>query len=251
MLKIMSLNISYYGTRHGPWAIRRELIREAIQSAQPHIVALQAVRKDPNEDRGVDQATQLANLMPEYRYVAFQPAAAIPNGGAEGSAIISRVRFAETSYLPLRQIPNLDDKNFRVVQMTRFDFRSAMFHLFNAHFSWVDEQAIANVKQTFPYINSFRGPALLVGDLNQPPESPALERLAHSDWTDAWAMLCPDEDGFTFETGNLTKRIDYAWANFDLKPDLREIQVVANNRDSSGADVSDHLGLLITLDFRP
>ncbi len=249
MIKVMTLNINYYGTRHGPWSVRRELIAEAIRKTRPDLVALQAVRKDPEEDRGIDQATQLANLVPNYRHVFFQPAVRTPDGGEEGSAIISRYRFAGTSYQPLTLIPDREDTNHRVLLMACLDLRVTNFYVFNGHFSWVDEQAESNVNEAIPFIDAHKGPGLLVGDMNQTPDSPIMHRLAHHDWTDAWAMLRPHDDGYTFETGNLTKRIDYAWASYEMVPHLRSIEIVATNKDTSGADVSDHLGLMVSVDL--
>ena len=247
MLRIMSLNVNYYVDRHGPWSARRELIAETIRSTRPDIIALQAVRKDPGHYRGVDQATQLANLVPDYKYVQFEPATRTSGGGAEGSAVLSHLPFAANDTLPLSLVPNLDDKNRRLIIRAQFDLRFLTFNLFNAHFSWVEEQAESNVKEALPFIDSPENPSLLVGDLNQPPDSPAMQRFAAEGWTDVWAALCPGQDGYTFETGNLTKRIDYAWANLACKPRLEAIDIVGPG--PSGPDISDHLGLLITLDL--
>ncbi len=251
MLKVMTLNLNYYGTRHGAWPERRDLIVRAIEAAQPDIVALQAVRKDPDVYHGVDQATQLASVLenPIYRNVYYQPAAATPHGVADGSAILSRIPFEDTHYYPLTRIPDLDDTNRRVLLAAKFDFRFTAFYLFNGHFSWVDEQAEMNVKEALPVIDGHRAPALFVGDLNQPPDSPAMQQLSSEDWTDIWGALCPGENGYTFEAGKPDKRIDYAWANFELRPRIRAIDVIEGYQDPGGPHLSDHHGLMVTLDL--
>lgn len=58
MLKVMTLNLNYYGDRHGSWESRRALIAEVIELAQPHIVALQAVRVEPQVENDADQASK-------------------------------------------------------------------------------------------------------------------------------------------------------------------------------------------------
>ena len=65
MLKVMTLNLNYYETKHGTWEERRDLIVQAIRGAQPDILALQAVRQDPDRYDGLNQASQLSRLVPE------------------------------------------------------------------------------------------------------------------------------------------------------------------------------------------
>ncbi|MGB8646586.1 MAG: endonuclease/exonuclease/phosphatase family protein [Anaerolineae bacterium] len=251
MLRIMSLNLNYDGDRHGPWSERRKTIAREIASAQPDIIALQAVYKAPDDYYGVDQATQLAALIPSpiYRHIYFQPAVNTPDGGAAGSAILSRIPFVDIHYTPLTLIPDLEDTNRRVLLTATFDFRFTPFYLFNGHFSWVSAQAEMNVKEVLPTIDVHRRPALLIGDLSQTPGSPAMQRLAREDWADIWAMLCSQKNGYTFEAGNLSKRIDYAWANFELKPRVRSIELIGDNPSPGAPHLSDHLGLMVTLDL--
>jgi endonuclease/exonuclease/phosphatase family metal-dependent hydrolase len=120
--------------------------------------------------------------------------------------------------------------------------------LFNAHFSWVEEQAADNVAEALAFLSTVTdGPALLVGDFNQTPDAPVLKPLVEAGWVDAWAQLCPGEAGHTFESNNPTIRIDYAWANPALAPALESIEIVGRAQDASGYRVSDHHGLLVKL----
>jgi endonuclease/exonuclease/phosphatase (EEP) superfamily protein YafD len=128
----------------------------------------------------------------------------------------------------------------------RFDLPEGPFHLFNAHFSWVPEQARLNLDEALPYMRSFRGPAALVGDLNTPPDSDVLQPLREAGWLDVWSELRPTEAGPTFEADNPSLRIDYVWVNSELRPQVEAIEIVTGNRDESGVRLSDHLGLLAT-----
>ncbi len=249
MFKIMTLNINYYGMKHGLWIARREIIREVIQSTQPDLIALQAVEADPAVAEGLDQAMQLARLLPDYRYVFFQPAQRTPTGGSQGSAFLSRRRMDSTNYLPLTKLPGLDDASARVLLVARLDLATGPLHIFNGHFSWVAEQARANMSEALPYMENFVGRALLVGDLNNTPEADVLQTLKKQDWIDAWAALHVQQDGFTFESNHPTIRIDYAWANPELESFVQDIQVIADKPSVEGARASDHFGLLVTLNL--
>jgi endonuclease/exonuclease/phosphatase family metal-dependent hydrolase len=247
-MKVMTLNINYYEERFGPWPVRRQLIQDVLDKANPDVVALQAVRRDPAVESGADQAVQLATLFSGYRFVAYQPAEAFPNGVTQGSAILSHLPIAAKDLLPLTLIPELEDTNRRIVQAARFDLPSGLFYLFNAHYSWVTEQAGQNICETLPFIGAVNGPALLVGDMNTPPDSPLLDHFRQAGWTDLWAHFHPDDEGFTFIEGDrLAKRTDYAWANPELLDIVQAIECVADQPDQKGARASDHAGLLVTL----
>jgi endonuclease/exonuclease/phosphatase family metal-dependent hydrolase len=228
-MKVMTLNINYYSERYGPWSIRRQLIRDVLDKANPDIVALQAVRRDPAVEDGADQAAQLATLFSGYKFIAYQPAHAFPNGVTQGSAILSQLPIAAKEILPLTLLPDQEDTNRRIVQAARFDLPSGPFYLFNAHFSWVAEQVEQNIEETLAFLEVADGPALLVGDLNTPPDSPLLDRFRRAGWTDLWAQLNPGDEGYTFVEGEqLAKRIDYAWANPQLCDKVLAIECVAD-----------------------
>lgn len=184
MLKVMTLNINSYSTKHGPWSIRKGLIQKAIQNASPDIIALRAVRKESGVNNGEDQATQLARLLPECRYVVFQPAMHDGNGDSGGSAFLSRLKIVETNYPRLTLRPGLDDTNQRIVLTALLDLKTVPFYLFNAHFSWVYQQASDNLNETLPSINSFAGHALLVSDLNTTPDTDIMNRFCKEGWVD-------------------------------------------------------------------
>ncbi len=250
MLKVMTLNLNYYGIKHGLWLVRRELIRQTIEAAQPDIIALQAVEADPAVANGLDQATQLAQLLPAYHYVLFQPAQRTPTGGAQGSALLARIRIADSPYISLTKIPNLDDTNSRILLVGAFDLATGPFYVFNAYFSWVTEQARANIAEAVPFINSFDERGVLVGDFNNTPNTDVTEPFKQAGWTDVWAELHSNDNGFTFESDNPTMRIDYAWSNHILKRYMSGIEITANQKDANGAQPSDHFGLVATFDLK-
>jgi endonuclease/exonuclease/phosphatase family metal-dependent hydrolase len=247
MLSILTLNINYQVDKHGPWEIRKTLIEEVIARSNPDIIALQAVARPPRSEEEPDQALQLMALMPDYRYVFFQPAEESLDGSAKGSAVMSRLPMSKRDSLALSLRPGLQDTDQRRVLHACFELPVGTFHLFNAHFSWVGEQASDNLDEALPYIETGDEPALLVGDFNIPAGEPLLARLRQAGWTDAWTALHPGEEGLTFEAGSLSIRIDYAWLNPALAPHLDSIEIIANEALDGHARLSDHLGLLVRL----
>ncbi len=263
MFRVMTLNLNYYAAKHGPWEARRALIADVIETAGPDVVALQAVSQEPGVENGLDQATQLAALLPDYRHVYFQPADAASPGevapaAVHGSAFLSRLPFAETNCLALTRCDGLEDANKRVLLAASFDRDGSSsagqgaapgwgVQVFNAHFSWVFGQARQNLAETLPYVGAYAGPALMVGDFNQVPDGELWGPLAAAGWTDTWAALRPGDAGPTFESDRPFMRIDYAWANSELAGRLQGIEVLA--RDENGVRLSDHAGLMVTLDL--
>jgi endonuclease/exonuclease/phosphatase family metal-dependent hydrolase len=252
MIKVMTLNINSYGVRQGPWPVRVGLIREIVEDACPDVIALQAVHRDPAQFQGEDQAEQLANLFNRYGTVYFQPGMVFPDGQEEGSAILSRLPVVERDFKALTSLAGAQDDMRRVFLHAQLRLAAGWLHLFNAHFSWVERQAELNVREAVEDMKGISGPALLVGDLNTPPSSSVLDPLRAAGWTDLWAEFYPQQDGFTFfEEGALVKRIDYAWANPELKDRVRGIKIIAGEVEGIQARPSDHAGLLVSLDLAP
>lgn len=246
-LTIMTMNINYTGDRFGPWDVRRGLIREVIQENRPDIVAFQAVRKDPRVEQGLDQAEQMARFMPEYQATWFEPAVRLSGGVEDGSAFFSRLPIVQKDHLALSLRSGQEDDNQRVVLHAQFEMPGGPLHIFNAHFSWVPEQAQDNVRETMDWMDQFQGQRLLVGDLNTPPVSNAFAPFRQAGWNDVWLLLHPDENGFTFfETGQMVKRIDYFWVDQSLKSRVEAVKIVADQESALQARPSDHAGLVAT-----
>jgi endonuclease/exonuclease/phosphatase family metal-dependent hydrolase len=246
MLKLMTLNINYYIEKYGPWKARRGLILDQIHESGPDLITLQAVKKERNLFDGEDQATQIARNA-GYPHTVFQPAVEAENGNAEGSAILSKYPPIEMDYLKLSLLPDIEDTNRRVLMNCLFNIPAMKLRIFNAHFSWVPEQATDNIQEALAYIRSFSEPFLLSGDLNTSPDSDLFDPFREAGMIDVWAELCLENSGFTFESDNPRMRIDYIWASSDLKNRLESIQVVGNRISPIGQRISDHLGLLVTV----
>ncbi len=251
-MRVMSLNIWNYNE---PWPRRRELIVETVRSAGPEVVAFQEIRSDPERDERDDdgqrlnQAQQIAVRLPEYPYLAFQPAMYYPTGAWEGLAFLSRIPFAGRDWTSLSRDPgDPEDRHQRIVLHVRFDLPDGSFHLFNTHLSLSRAARLRTVKGVLAYLRRFSGPRLLVGDLNEHPDQAPMAMLRDAGWTDVWATLHPNEPGYTSRSDEPWQRIDYAWASPELAPYLKAIELVADQPDGDSVFPSDHIGLVVTID---
>lgn len=209
MFKVMTLNCNYYVDKHGVWEKRRELIIETIRTLKPDLIALQAIEKNYNLHEGTDQATQIA-LFCGFPYVHFVPAEHFSKKNLKGQAILSQNPFKilETSLFSLRC--DHQDQTKRMAMAVSLDFDQGVFHLFNAHLSWVPVQTADNIQELRPFLNRYQGLRMLVGDFNAEIKSGLFDPMFREGWIDGWHKIYTGKEGFTFESDNPSIRIDYA-----------------------------------------
>jgi endonuclease/exonuclease/phosphatase family metal-dependent hydrolase len=249
MFKVMTLNLNYYADKHGAWDQRMLAIRDALLEAEPDVVAFQAVKRDPKVRLGVDQAMQLGGMLLGTEQVLFQPAQIFADGSEHGSAVLSRTPITESVGIPLSLRDGLDDTNERMMIYACVDLPGGAIDLIDAHFSWNDEQAMDNVSEALRVLDKIEGAGLLLGDFNQTPDKPSMQRLRDAGWIDVWAALKPDQDGCTFESNHPSIRIDYIWITETLRSALRSVEIIAPYRADPQARFGDHVGLMATFDL--
>lgn len=244
-MKLLTLNIQQYAETHGPWEQRRALIVAAIAAADADVLALQAVAWDAEREGGMNQAEQLAARLPAYPHVIYD--ALHGNGGALGQAILARIPplTHETHSLSLR--PGIEDEQRRLVLRAAFGRGASVLQVFNCHFSWVPAQCADNVREALPWIESFAGPRVVLGDMNAEPGSPAMRAIAERGFVDAWDRLHPQDRGATFEARDPKLRIDYVWCDAVAAQGLRAAEMVARPDPGAVVSASDHVGLLVRL----
>ena len=245
MTTLMTLNLNYFGDRHGPWEERLAHLEKVLRRTSPEVAALQAVCAEPGVAGGQNQAQQIAARLPDYTEIWFEAAQRAVDEKLLGSAFIARIPCAPVAHQELPLEDNPEDDNRRILLHARVQNGEEPIELVNAHFSWVPALNRSNVAAALTYLQRLPGPALLMGDLNAPPDGPGMQHLAAAGWIDAWAQLRPDDPGYTFEADAPSQRIDYIWANPAAAPRLRAIERIPLEGE---ARLSDHLGLLVTLD---
>lgn len=242
-MKILTLNIGFYGEKHGVWEERKKLICEAVRKERPDVVALQAVRKNSRRNGSRSQAEELAKELGDYRDILFQGVMEHEDG-VDGQAFLSRVPIRKTDFFPLGMHPdNQEDPYRRFVYYAVFDTETGPFHLYNSHFSWVDVQNEMNIREALGFIRETGEPAVIAGDFNAAPDKPSLGMLEKAGWRDLWKKLKGNDAGSTFESDRPSIRIDYLWANEAAAKRAIEIHVVSGETPGGSARFSDHLGL--------
>lgn len=242
MFRVMTLNLNYDGARHGSWPERRALVAAQIRRFNPHLIALQAVWQPVGAD---NQAEELAREIPGYVHVWFEPAMTDASGAAKGMAFAARVPLEPRGTCRLSHRAGTDDSDQRMLLRVRCAASGGM-EFYNAHFSWVKQQADDNIRNALPFLKGTHASALLLGDFNQTPERELHTTLRQAGWVDAWPWLRGAEPGYTYEAGQLQSRIDFAYANSRLSGRLAEIDRVGEEY-TAVPRLSDHLGLVVTL----
>ncbi len=233
-LRALSLNLGGDGDKHGAWPARVAGAAETIRAFAADLVLLQAA---VTADDGSGPLTALREALPGHPYHAFAAAQRMADGWF-GSAVLSRRPLDAIRTIPLTCRGGEDD-NARVVLHVTLRHHAQALHVLNAHFSWVAGQAADNLAETLRHATGIDGDLLLVGDLNQTPDSDFADAFCAAGWTDAWAALNAG-DGFTFETGDLWGRIDQLWWRGDLAGKVASIEVIGADHPVA---MSDHLAL--------
>lgn len=161
----------------------------------------------------------------------------------EGLLIASRIGLDAVRAGELTRLPGGEDASERVVVGARV--RGVM--IVNAYVSWVEAQATRNVAELLAFADTVDegepddAPALIVGDFNQEPASPALSALPGAGFSDAWTRVRHGEAGFSYEAGvGLYARLDQLWERSETA------LVTAVEAIDTGA--SNHLALLAKID---
>jgi endonuclease/exonuclease/phosphatase family metal-dependent hydrolase len=267
-MKIMSYNIQNY---ENDWQTRIQLIAKLINDVGADIVALNEVRG--HFDGTANEAEVLQGEIGGFWHLVtneamdYTPPQFPSQDVWEGLAILSRQQYPiiQTGSLAL-DLASGDD-NRRIVQFASFQNGGAPFYLFNYHATLADEPWYGyNLQQALSYVQNYPGPALLVGDLNQPhdeyycgnvsPCVPAeLLPLEKAGWTDLWMNYWNTaghmDVGYTWPlsaTQPPTKRLDYQWATQDLLAQFVSIEKIAA-QPVDGMYLSDHAALLSEFNF--
>ena len=248
MLRIATLNLNYYIEKHGLWDLRKNLIVEQLRNKTPHIIALQAVARHPDRYEGKDQALQLYEELSGFQSHYFQEAQTSADGTQQGNAVIAALPMIEKTFQKLTLKRGLDDTSHRIITRTSFKVKEGTFDLYNAHFSWVEEQSAVNVEEAVQLMEKGNSMAVLAGDLNTAANSISFLPFQKKKFTDAWYIFQKDQPGYTFESDNPSIRIDYFWLSPALRDKLVNIEILAPPPNNS-VRLSDHHGLLLELDI--
>jgi endonuclease/exonuclease/phosphatase family metal-dependent hydrolase len=255
----MSLNVWNY---QGEWPRRREMIADLIETYRPDVVALQETRHDPRYEGGRGQGEQIADLL-GYHLTTSVAHVYLPFPRVdEGLSLLTReppLRVLERRLTHARLLTRMVNSTFRGDGNQRICLGVAVqrderaVHVFDTHFSLNPAARLRNAIETMLLIReaSDGAPAVLMGDLNADPGDPPMRYLCgqlaiegtSGDFIDCWTAVHPDEPGYTDESWNPRRRIDYVLArNLVSRPVRAEL---LGREPEGGVYMSDHLAVLV------
>ncbi|MGH2447363.1 MAG: endonuclease/exonuclease/phosphatase family protein [Chloroflexota bacterium] len=240
----MTLNIWNYTS---PWPDRRALIARAITDRSPDVVALQEARHDFRFDHGRGQAEQIADLTGYCCTWALAQVYVPILRLDEGLAILTREPPMDVAEQRLSHFnSNRHDENRRICLSARVQIYGRVLDIYNTHFSLSPAAQRCNAREVLAFIRrrSSGRPAVLMGDLNAEPASPAIDDLVTGGLLDCWRSANPHEPGFTYSSYRPVRRIDYVMGQA-----VRVANVsLAANKPIGGTYPSDHLGVVVDLE---
>lgn len=236
---VLSLNIWNY---RGGWAARRERIARVIREAEPDVVGLQEVRRDPRQARGIDQATQLARMTGlRHRYAPSMRYWRWPRI-EEGLAILTPHPILRHVTVPLRWDPtDRTDPNRRIALHATLALPDERrLDCWVTHLNQRPPMRDASAVALRDALRS--GPApLVMGDFNAEPDSETMRTLCDAGYWDMWDVAHADDPGCTYPADAPTGRIDYLFAGSEWNVERIERLGVGSRA------LSDHCGLLAVL----
>lgn len=222
-----------YNIHHGEGMDGRldlERIASVIRSVNPDLVALQEVDVRAKRTGGVDQALELSRLTGLHAlYGATMPF----QGGQYGNALLSRWPGAGFRNHALPVTPGREP---RAVMDVVFSYPAA-FRILATHLDITREDRLSAAEAIARFAPASDDlPAILLGDLNDTPESPVLEGLFAQGWRSA-------VEGFTVPVREPRRQIDFIL----LRPAGR--WRVLERRVLEERVASDHLPVIAVLEL--
>lgn len=221
-IALMSYNIRV-GVESSLEALAQAVRREGV----PDLLAMQEVGLRWRMGAAVDQNRYIATRL-GLPHVAFAGALRDDLGGQFGVSLASRWPIEETIRLPLSR--QKDEQ--RILLLCRLAQPLPVW-VAVTHLSVEAEERLLQAEEVAEALRRCALPVILLGDLNDHPDSPTLRALAA--WTDAFDT-CGQGEPWTFSVREPHRRIDYIRCG----PPLR---FVGTTRVCLRARASDHFPL--------
>ena len=193
------LRVMTYNIKHGELS-SLEAIADVIRAEAPDLVGLQEVDDEAARSGGVSQSYRLGQLTGMASL--FRTALDLPGGGQYGLALLSRHPILASEKLSLTSTG--EQRILVTVEVELADGRVVPFAI--THLG-LDAGERATQAQEIAAALAARPEAILVGDLNETPDGPAVGILAGA-LRDAWP-LAGQGGGETIPAAAPTRRIDY------------------------------------------
>ena len=235
-LRVLSYNIHHGEGVDGKLDLAR--IASVIRSVEPDIVALQEVDQKVARTQGVDQPEELARLT--KMQVVFGGNIAL-QGGAYGNAVLSRLPILRHAN---HKLPCLDNGEQRGVLELQVELpgNSQPLRVLATHLDHrrSDQERMASAKMIHELtVKQTDLPALLIGDLNDTPESNVL-----SEFGKLW-IRANEKPLSTIPVTKPTRQIDFIL----FRP--KDRWIVTETKVLDEAIASDHRPILAVFELLP
>jgi endonuclease/exonuclease/phosphatase family metal-dependent hydrolase len=178
-------------------------IADVINAARPDLVGLQEVDRGVKRTEGKDEIVELA-AMTKMEY-AFAPNLDF-QGGKYGVAILSRLPIKSTEH---RMFENKRESERRGMLRVEVEVDRKRLHFVTTHLDYqFADGRLFETEQLLKFLESVKGPAIVVADLNDIPTGSAY-KLMSTKFDDAWVTSHAAGDGFSYPADKPVKRIDH------------------------------------------
>ena len=235
-LKVMSFNILHGATTKNDFNL--DTIAGVINKYKPDLVAMQEVDFKTNRAKKYDLPTEIglrthmASLFARAMYY---------DGGEYGEAILSNLSFIASENIPLPHQPNSEP---RAVLLTRIRTpKGNIIQFVGTHLDHLDDNTdrLMQAKAINSALGQTNYPTLLVGDLNDGPESETLKILLKS----FYKPQIPGANQNTWPANEPEVCLDHILFNMPEQWEVIDYEIVCENY------ASDHCIVVATLVFIP
>lgn len=195
-LRVLSWNL-HHGVG-GDGKLDLERIAKVIRDANPDLVALQEVDNQCARSGKIDQTAELARLT---GMTGVFGKAMNYDGGGYGQAILSRHPILSNQVHPL---PSSDEPRIAFEAVVTIDGKETRF--LTVHLDLDDTKRLAQSELIAKLHPNSPQPAILCGDFNTTPASPALEAIKKS-----WDIIAKKEPAFTCPADKPDTEIDHVF----------------------------------------
>ena len=212
-------------------------IADVINGEHPDLVGLQEVDRGVKRTEGKDEIAELAKLTSmNYAFahnLDYQ-------GGQYGVAILSRFLIQKIDH---RKYENLREAERRGMLRIEIDLNGRIINFVTTHLDYqYDDGRVFETQQMLKFLDSVKGPLIVVGDFNDEPAVGAY-KLMLTRFRDAWTSTKTKADGLSYPADKPAKRIDYIFTHQSDRIRAKRAWVVSTL-------ASDHLPVVSDLEIR-
>ena len=182
-----------------------DLVRIAgvINKQRPDLVGLQEVDRGVQRTQRIDEIVELAKLTRMHWDFAFNLRY---QGGQYGVAILSRFPIMAFDHRLYQNTREAERRGFIRCEVI---IGGRVVNFVNTHLDYQYEDGrLFETQQLLAALKDVKGPLIVVGDFNDPPNGKAYQLMRHQ-FDDAWTEARVSDEGFSYPADKPSKRIDY------------------------------------------